>query len=123
VPPESKHREQAGINRAFAESLVRDNPSDPGSMQWAVTSAFYCAVHCIEAHFDTFGIHSSAHTQRETRMAQLQYGIPPDVHTAYIQLRQWSEQGRYRMRHFKSAMVQQTVLGQYLPRVTRWIGL
>ena len=67
-------------------------------MQWATTIAFYCAVHCIEAHFARFGVHSSTHTQRESTMAQPMYNIPPDVYVAYKQLKQWSIQGRYRMR-------------------------
>lgn len=74
-------------------------------MQWAVTAAFYCAVHCIEAHFSAYNVHSSNHLQRETRMAQPRYAIPSDIYAAYMQLKQWSMQGRYRLRHFNSVMV------------------
>ena len=51
------------------------------------------------------------------------YNIPPDVYVAYKQLKQWSIQGRYRMRQFTPAMVQQTILDEYLPRVTRFVSL
>jgi hypothetical protein len=123
VPAESNHRDQARLNRDFAAALFGNSPNDPAAMQWAVTAAFYCAVHCIEAHFATLGLHSSTHVQREAQMANPSRGVPPDVFAAYRQLKDWSIQARYRLRRFSSATVQQQVLGQQLPIVTSFISL
>ena len=123
VPLEPKHRDKAQRNRDFAEQLLQFNATNPTFLEWAVTAAFYCSVHCIEAYLATFGLHSGTHVQRETFMAQPAYGVPDDVFAAHRQLKEWSIQSRYRMRHFSEAVVRQTVLGRFLPVVTRFVGL
>src|SRR5207253_1020404 len=53
MPPRAAHLEQARQNRDHARFLVADARVRPVALQWAVTVAFYCAVHCIEAHLAT----------------------------------------------------------------------
>jgi hypothetical protein len=123
MPSDAGHLDQARRNQAHAELLLREHAPDPTALQWAVIAAFYCAVHCIETYFATYGIHSRSHTHRESLMAKPSYNIPPDVYIAYGQLKQWSLQSRYQLRHFKPEMVRDTVLGHYLTQVTRFVGI
>jgi hypothetical protein len=49
------HLEQARANLALARRLLAESPPDPIGAQWAATLVFYCAVHCVEAHFAGVG--------------------------------------------------------------------
>lgn len=119
----AEHLEQARANRAHAERLVRTSPDDPTAMQWAVTAAFYCALHCVEAHLADRGLQTQSHGQRRATMAHANAGIPPDVYAYYQQLEDWSRQARYQMRPFKAGMVEHTILARYLRKITQLVRL
>lgn len=106
---------------AHAEYLIANMPNDPAATQWAVTAAFYSAVHAIEAHPEGFGRHSTSHRSRKNSIWRL--GVDQDVIDPYEQLKQWSEGARYRGDEFSAQEVAQFVLGQELPNVLKLVGL
>ena len=124
MPAQAQHLEQARANRAFAERLLELGPSDPTFRQWAVTAAFYCAVHCVEAYLARLGRHSQDHEHRRQLICRGGVAaVPPEVFRAYRQLQQWSEQARYLMGQFSEQDVRTLVLGQMLPRVAAFARL
>lgn len=122
MPDRDQHLEQARANRAHAEELVATRSADSTALQWAVTAAFYCAVHCIEAHLTLHGIHSTEHREREYFLGQRRSGVPSEVLAAYMRLKQWSLQTRYYLRRPKPEMVRQSVLPS-LGRITGFVRL
>jgi hypothetical protein len=123
VPARAEHARQARANRAHARFLLGARPADPTAMQWAVTAAFYCAVHCVEAHLAAHGTHSRTHVLREAAMADPRNGVPPHVYVAYRRLQQRSEGARYFLQQFSPTRVRQEILGQLLPTVTGFVKL
>jgi hypothetical protein len=92
-------------------------------MQWAVVAAFYCAVHCMEAHFALRQIHFTSHYARQAEMSLSRSGVPTNVYDAYIELRQRCDVVRYYGGSVNSRTVQEKVLGKYLPAVTSFVTL
>lgn len=119
----SEHLEQARRNLAHAGFLLRDHASEPTCVQWAVTAAFYCAVHCIQAHLIRHHKDPRTHVSRADLIADPAYGVPRDVQAAYEWLKQRSEAARYRLAEFGPTWVQRRVLGERLERVTQFVGL
>lgn len=117
------HLEQARENRRVAELALSTWPDDPTVRQWAVTMAFYCAVHCVEAYLADRGQHSLNHRHRDQLLSELAIGFPADARDAYEQLKQWSEGARYLPRSFTFDQVRVYVLGATLPEVTAVVGL
>ena len=117
-----EHRDQARANRAFAEQVLLHFPNDQAAMQWAVTAAFYCAVHCAEAHLDGFGLHSRTHQQRETFLANPPTTVPVHVYASYRSLKQRSLGARYLLQPFTSVQVR-GILDSYLAPVAAFVGL
>lgn len=85
---------QAKANRGFVEYLVRECSGDPAAMQWAVTAAFYCALHCLQAHLLGRGMNPRTHVARDRLLASPTSGVPNHVYVAYEALRQRSEGAR-----------------------------
>lgn len=116
------HLHQAEANRRFAHHLVREQSDNPTALQWAVTVAFYAALHCVQSHY-VLKLGSDAPTNHFARdQAMRDYPLPDHVHTAYRILRTQSESARYRLREFDHVTVD-TLLGKYLERVTQWARL
>ena len=120
---QAAHRAQAISNRTFAQTLLQQSGGDPTALQWAVTAAFYCAVHCIEAHLATYGATSTSHDERKRKMRDPAYAIPAHVYTAYRQLERHSRGARYYMQRFNASYVQSEILDQDLSTVTSWASL
>ncbi len=100
------HQSQANHNEEIANELVKGNYYD-----WACTTAFYSALHYVEAKFydipeivhtdDAYeknktlmkneDINFGVHLFRETRLG----GKFPSLRSSYRQLREVSEQARY----------------------------
>lgn len=118
-----QHLEQAGANRSHAEYLLEHASADPTAMQWAVTAAFYCAVHCMQAHLARNGVTPRSHAQRENLLADPRYGVPNDVFRAYGHLRWRSEGVRYYLRRVTSERVRTEVLDTLLAKITAFVGL
>jgi hypothetical protein len=91
------HFEQARQNRALAERLLAGGLGNSTDVQWAVTAAFYCAVHCIQGYLLSRGYDPQAHVARGALAASPSLGIPIDVQDAYFWLKMRSERARYRL--------------------------
>ena len=123
APFEDQHLDQARRNLAHAEFLLRDHANDPTCVQWAVTAAFYCAVHCLQSHLLRAGVDPKTHVRRAELIAIPAYAVPADVQEAYEFLKQRSEKARYRLAAFDPSYVQRRIIGHYLTRVTAFVDL
>ena len=117
------HLDQARRNLAHAEYLLDQHATDPTCVQWAVTAAFYCAVHCVQAHLLGHGQDPRSHVRRGALIADPAYGIPPDVQDAYEFLYQRSQKARYRLGTFDPRYVQQVIIGRKLALITAFVSL
>lgn len=61
MQPEEQHRIKADRNQFFADSLDK---SDETRESWAVTAAFYSALHYVEQFFVKYGSPCANHEQR-----------------------------------------------------------
>jgi hypothetical protein len=117
-----EHLQQARDNRRLANALLNLHASDLGATTWAVTLAFYAAVHCIEACFARRGEHSGDHGGRESLMVQARFGIPERVFTTYRLLEEWSRNGRYKHQTYSAEFVRSRALPA-LKRITDFSNL
>jgi hypothetical protein len=122
-PAGRRHFEQARQNRDVAIGLLRDFGESPPHVQWAVTAAFYCAVHCMQGYFADRGLDPKTHVSREAQIADRVNGVPNDVYRAYMALKQFSEKARYRLGVFDPGWVQRSVIDGRLKTVTDFVGL
>src|SRR5437660_1026528 len=90
VPHRAEHIRQAQQNAAHAGWLLRMQPSDSTTCQWATTALFYSAVHLIEVHFDRFSVAHTTHYDRNRDMADSRFGVPKAIDNAYKQLQRYS---------------------------------
>lgn len=117
------HFQQARGNRVHAEHLLVTYPRDPIALQWAVTAAFYCAVHSMNAHLARRSVHIRNHYQRDAALANPANGVPPDIYRAYRTLKVRSEGARYWMQRFQASRVRSEILDTHLARVTAFVSL
>ena len=117
------HRTEARLNRAFAEALLRESAGDPLRMSWSVILAFYCAMHCVQAHLLVMGVEPKSHAERALWMAHPSMGVPPNIRDAYSWLKDRSESGRYRLGRFSPTFIRQRVLDDRLKTITDFVGL
>ena len=92
-------------------------------MQWAVTAAFYCALHCLQSHLLAQGANPRNHFHRDADLASAQYGVPDDVYDAYVKLKYRSEGARYQLRTFAPVRVRQEILDTLLAKITTFVGI
>lgn len=123
MPDRAKHEAQARANLDLAERLLTQWPNDPWVPPWAATLAFYCAVHCIEAHLADIPIHTVDHADRDRVIRADGVQVPRHVRYAYYDLKGISRDARYEIRMVTAAYVRIEVLGKLLPRVRVLIGL
>jgi len=107
----------------LAEELLRDHGDDLAHIQWAVTAAFYCAVHCMQGYLLNLGCDPRTHVQRGNEIADPKNHVPPDVYRAYQALKQLSEKARYRLGTFDPVQVQQSIIDGKLKTITDFVGL
>jgi hypothetical protein len=117
------HLEQARRNRSLAEELLAHPTAEETHVQWAVTAAFYCAVHCIQAHLLERNIDPISHAERAYWSGQPAAGFPTDVRNAYFWLKARSEKARYRLGIFAPGFVRRRVLDERLKRITDFVNL
>jgi len=67
MPTERVHLAQLRHNLAFLRSFYAPNTPYP---DWAVTVAFYAAVHAVEAWLAQRGLHSHSHRERGIYLRQ-----------------------------------------------------
>jgi hypothetical protein len=118
-----RHFEQARQNRDLAQELLRDHDTSPTYVQWAVTVAFYCAVHAIQGYLVDLGRDPKTHATREAEIADPVNGVPTDVYRAYMALKQLSEKARHRCGLFDPAWVQRPVIDGRLKTITDFVSL
>ena len=123
VTRRDRHLQQSQENRAFAERLLRDSPHDATALQWAVTAAFYCGLHCLQWHLLGRNVNPRTHARREMYIADPLFGVPNDVYQAYQALRQRSQGARYALWRFTPAEVRAVVLDTHLKKVTDFAGI
>ena len=117
------HLEQARANLEIGEDFLKraEASGNPVHVQWAIIAAFYCSVHCVEAHLNQYSIHSGNHENRRANMDAAQ--VPDDIYNSHMMLKDLSEQARYELAHFTVEFARRTVYGRHLSRIRRWAGL
>lgn len=102
-----QHFDQARQNRDVAEHLLATYPNDPVSMQWAVTAAFYAALHCMTGYLVQQGVQVFNHQARDAALANLSNrgAIPFPVYDAYVRLKSRSTGARYDLWTFSERQV------------------
>lgn len=88
MPTAQAHAALAERNIACLQDLLSQGPKHP---EWAVTIAFYVAVHRVEAHLAATQRHSDGHLQRNQTIKALD----PRLHHFYRQLYDHSRYARY----------------------------
>jgi HEPN domain-containing protein len=122
VSTPANHLDQARRNRDLAERLLALS-TDPTNVQWAVVAAFYCAVHCMQAHLIGLGYDPKSHAERKKLIDLQSSGVPEDVRQSYRWLKHRSESARYRLGQFAPQFVRVVVLDMHLERITRFAQL
>jgi hypothetical protein len=123
VAQPAQHFEQARWNRAHAEHLLATYPQQPVALQWAVTAAFYSALHCLTGYLAQRGVQVFNHQQREAAIADPRNGVPTRVYDAYVRLKRRSTGARYLMQTFTPVQVRTQILDGYLATVTAFVQL
>ena len=106
MPSKERHLAQAGKNEAFYQSF--DLPST-AFLDWAVTGLFYAALHYVDAFLATRGTSSGIdpdnHYQREFWLSR--EILLTSIYSNYQELKNRSEDARYRLLHFTPMSVAQ----------------
>lgn len=118
-----RHLDQAVANREHAERLLALFPNDRAALQWAVTAAFYSALHCLSAHLEQRSVRVHSHAGRDAALAGPRNGVPATVYDAYLKLKRRSEGARYLLWQFTAQDVRATVMDTLLVEVTTFVGL
>ena len=113
----AEHHAKAAQNRAFLASIT-DIDAWP---QWAVTVAFYAALHTADQLLVTLGQDTGSHGVREHSLKTLHART---LWTSYGPLAVAAHDARYRsVQHFNAkyppATIRNTFLGNYLPTIER----
>jgi uncharacterized protein (UPF0332 family) len=93
MPSKGQHLSQAIHNRNFYDALT-----DPGYLDWSVNALFYSALHYVDAYLDTKGYDPNNHDKRLTLVAS-EHNLKK-ICFDYLTLKDESEAGRYRIKHF-----------------------
>lgn len=94
VPSVNDHMIQARANRQHAEWLLVHRAGDVTAQQWAVTVAFYAALHGLSAHLLRNGVTVASHTARARAIGTPASDVPQAVLVAYRALEYRSRQAR-----------------------------
>lgn len=105
MPSHAEHLAQAQVN----EVLSRELQGGP-SLDWAVTTLFYAALHLVEATLAPQG-HSRTHVERDRTVRQHPQLRP--IYGHYRELKERSLQARYDCQMFNLATVQQLQIAEY----------
>ncbi len=111
MPSVQEHVDQAKANRKFIDDLDLNKPTH---VQWAVTCAFYAALHFIEALFASENppIHNRGHLQRKRAINSwsTKKTVYKNIRSSYSLLKGYSEDARYDCVPFTRAQFHQDVL-------------
>jgi hypothetical protein len=115
MPSESLHLSQTRHNLAFLQSFYA--PSTPYG-DWAVTVAFYAAVHALEAVLARHGLHCQSHRERR-RYVRLMF---PQIWALYYRLDVFSRRARYDGFHPPPTLLSQ-LIDRDLPAILNQLGI
>jgi uncharacterized protein (UPF0332 family) len=122
VPTAYNHLVQARENRSHAEWLLASRPQDPTTLQWAVTAAFYSALHGLTAHLMARGVIVRNHQARFKALADPNSGVPLNIYDGYRALHERSLRSRYDLRTFTFQQVRD-LLDQELATIATFTGM
>lgn len=111
MPTAEQHLQQAEHNKAFVQSFDLDTSP---YLDWAVTAAFYTALHLVEWFLEMKGLTGRRdHRLRDAYFARVS-GLR-SVYADYTELKFQSEAGRYDCAKFSS----ETLENDLLPRLAQ----
>lgn len=95
MPPRHDHLAQAQHNQRLLATLSSSGGSLSSYADWAVTVAYYVAVHLVEAYFDRKRkAHSASHAERDRTFASMAELKP--IYGDYSDLKNLSIDSRYK---------------------------
>ncbi len=115
MPSENEHLAQVHHNLAFLRDFY--NPTTPYP-DWAITVAFYAALHAIEAALAGQQLHSQSHIERRCYVRQLF----PHLWTIYYRLDVFSRRARYEGFRPNPTLLRQLV-DHDLPTILQSLGI
>lgn len=121
-PTPNDHLVQARANRDHAEWLLATRPTDPIARQWAVTVAFYSALHALTAHLMQHGVKVASHQARSTALRNPINGVPQSLYDDYRTLEDSSRDARYALAPFAFQDVR-VLLDQELAAIATFAGM
>lgn len=110
------HLDWAERNRQFAATI---KTGAAAHADWAVTAVFYSAVHLLEAYLAGMGEHPGGHGERS--QAFQDHSVLVEVWEDYREMKDYSEDARYRCVPFVETDVDRLLDGPHL-RVSRRIA-
>lgn len=117
----ASHLAEARANRAHAQYLLAHHTGNPTALRWAVTAAFYAAVHGMEAYLAGMGQTGENHKKRKQLLRDPAHGVPMNVYQAYRRLEDASHGARYLVRQFTPDDVRR-LLNSQLATVAQFVG-
>ncbi len=115
MPHRAEHAQQAQRNVTYARWLLRMQPGDIATRQWATVAIFYAAMHLVEVHFDAFGLEHVNHGDRHRHMADPGFRVPRHIDNAYRQLYRYGYGARYHFMEPSVAAVQSLLSANLMP--------
>jgi hypothetical protein len=122
MPRRPEHIAQAQANAQHARWLLRMQPSDQTTCQWAATAAFYSALHLVEVYFDQYGIEHTDHRGRKSSMANPIYQVPANIYRSYGQMERVSLGARYSFMKLNRVYVE-TLMAANLVPIAQWVNV
>lgn len=113
MPTRQQHLNQASDNQDFYASI---NLSAGRFLDWAITGLFYSAPHYVDAYLATrgtgSGVHPASHQDRGLTISR--EILLRNIYGDYQELKNRSEDARYRLLRFTPAQVQQLHDNEFL---------
>jgi hypothetical protein len=110
MPSRTRHIEQAKSNSRFLSAFDLAKTQHP---DWAITVAFYTAVHLVEAVFASRSpaVHFYKHEDRNSEVSS----ALPDISDSYMAMYLAGRRARYFCQDVKPVEAQLLVAGHYRP--------
>ncbi len=98
MPDKEQHLNRAKHNWNFYKTIT-----DSEYLDWSVNALFYTALHYVDAYLDTEGYDPTNHGKRLTLVSS-EHNLR-GIFYDYQMLKDESEAGRYRLKHFSAEEV------------------
>jgi hypothetical protein len=93
MPDRRSHKDKALHNESFLNALF-SLPNSPTYPDWTVTTAFYIALHYVDAYLARYNIHPTCHSGQNGRNALVAQHLG-NVFSKYMTLYKRSRYARY----------------------------